>query len=140
MKPTAEELISHGLVSADVLVLTGSPLPKKLRSRQQSALTLMILFLTNVFLGLTHREKKKAGEKTSWSLQEGARFEHDYFILSPILPTYGNEAKDLLRNLIKSCGKISRGKKVGKKRLEELHSFCHRFSEHLDALRAKRAG
>lgn len=140
MKPTAEELTGYNLVNADVLILTGSPLPKKLRTRQQSALTLMIFSLTNVFLRLAHIEKIKAGEKTSWSIREGAKFEHDYHIFSPILPTDGNEAKDLLRNLIKSCGKISGGKKVSKKRLEELHSFCHKFSAHLDKLRAERAG
>lgn len=140
MKPTAEELIGHNLVNADILILTGSPLPKKLKPRQQNAFPLMILSLTNVFLGLIHIEKIKAGEKTSWSIREGARFEHDYRIFSPILPTDSNKAKDLLRNLIKSCGKISRGKKVGKKRLEELHSFCHKFSAHLDKLHAERAG
>ncbi len=143
MKPTSVELLGYQFLNAGVLLLSApnASLSEEAKRRTLTALPQMVDFLTSAAVGLLLTKGSKASKKlTLSSMREGAKAEHEYKILAPILPTNSRKAMNLLRGLTVSCGKILNGEKVAEERLKELHEFCHRFSDHLDKLRAERVG
>lgn len=150
MKPwSGIEILGAMFVIAPIRTLAGEGSrgePTRFLPRRINAVKNLIRWFNGALrgIGLEKSRAKKPPRWPAWAkgkiLSQIAEEERALWLLSNVLPDSPRSKEKILKDLKRICRQITNNKEVSVNDWKKLHEFCRKFSDHLDKLRAERAG